>query len=461
MKRFIMKRISVVLSVLVTVYGLYAQDGPPPPDWSVTVSGYGKGAFTPIQYAGESKDASGNKTAAQTYTGLGASWGFQYPSLGLTVNAGSETIGVHADVQFDKTGIAVGNNGYAYVKPFGFVSMKFGKYIDGTLGGKVGGTDFSTFVLPEKGEDNIFTRFLSSENTSANAGYETSITVDGNSGKAEKGVLLFLTPIKGLTLGLNLPSMGQAVSGANTFPWGDKQTAAEYVWGNAQATAGYAIEGVGLVRAQYVGVKNGVVNAGEWKLEDYVGGAPNSRVEAAFAYTGVQGLTLDVGGKYYLPTDGTYTDHGDVRSDYARGVVLALGAQYNGGGFGKGSYTIEGRVDGAFGGKYKVTPSGASSAQDAENGINLNAHLSPSYNLGVCTIGGDFGFELQSDNKVGGTEDKAGYTRLGAGIWFQKDLGVAKYIKAGVGAALPYTDNADNEHGIVISVPIIFQYIFF
>jgi hypothetical protein len=444
---------------------------PPQRDWSVTVSGFGRGAFTPIQYAGESKDASGSKTSAQMYTGIGASWGFQQPSLGLTVNAGSETIGVNADVQFDKTGLALGNNGYAYVKPFGFVSMKFGKYVDETLGGKVGDTDFHNFVLPEKGGDNIFTRFLSSENTSANVGYVTSFAApspywkpdEGQSG--DKGFLLLLTPLKGLTLGLNLPSLGQAVSYTNTTWWGDAQTVVDYVWGNAQVAAGYEIEGIGLFRAQYVGVKNGIINADEEReLTDYVGGAPHSRVEAAFAYTGVGGLTVDLGVKYYIPAGGEYETGEDgskeVLSDYERGVVLGLGARYNGGGFGAGSYTIEGRVDGAFGGKYKKTPSGEA-ARDVENGINLNAHLSPSYNLGAFTVGGDFGFELQGDNKTGGTEDKNGYTRLGAGAWVQKDLGIAKYIKAGVGVAFPYKDNADNEHGIVISVPIIFQYVFF
>jgi hypothetical protein len=67
---------------------------------------------------------------------------------------------------------------------------------------------------------------------------------------------------------------------------------------------------------------------------------------------------------------------------------------------------------------------------------------------------------MQGDNKIDGTEDKTGYTRFGAGAWIWKDLGIAKYIKTGVGVTLPYKDNADNEHGIVISVPIIFRYVF-
>jgi hypothetical protein len=482
-----MKRIGVVLLVLVIVSGLYAQDGPPPRDWSVTIGGFGRGAFAPIQYVGESKDSAGTKTDAQTYTGIGASWGFQYLNLGLTLNAGSEAIGVHADVQFDKTGIALGNDGYAYVKPFSFVSLKFGKFVDATLGGKISNTDFHMFVLPEKNEDALFTRFLSGENTLGNVNYATTFAgardahvnftdtdnveavIRGESEVGQKGFLLLLTPLKGLTAGLNLPSLGQAVYSAYTATmgaqWGDPQSVAKYVWGNAQAAIGYEIEEIGHIRAQYVGVKNGIINSeGKWELDDYVYYEPNSRIEAAFAYTGVQGLVLDLGFKYYLPSDQSMNSYNGVWSDYAKGIALGLGARYGGGGFGKGSYTIEGRIDSVFGGKYKVIPYGGppeSSAQDAETGINLNVHLAPSYNFGICTVGGDFGFELQTDSKLGGTENKDGYTRFGVGAWVQKDLGIAKYIKAGVGATLPYTDNADNEHGVVISVPIVFQYVFF
>jgi hypothetical protein len=276
---FMIKRITVILLALAVAGGLSAQDWTPPPkDWGVTITGFGRGAFAPVQYVDETKAADGTVTTeAQTYTGLGATWGFQYLNLGLTVNAGSELIGINADVQLDKTALAAGNNGYAYVKPFSFISTKFGKYIDATLGGKIGSSDFSAFVLPEKNEDAIFTRFLSAENTSANVSYATSFegarattitdsagAVTGARGEGEigqKGVLLLLTPAKGLTLGLNLPSMGQAVyslwTGGSAAQWGNPQSPMEYVWGNAQIAAGYEIEGIGLVRAQYVGVKDG------------------------------------------------------------------------------------------------------------------------------------------------------------------------------------------------------------
>jgi hypothetical protein len=477
-----MKKICGVVLALVVIGGLSAQEWEPPPkDWGVTITGYGRGAFAPIQYAGEIKDANGDVTSkAETNTGIGASWGYQYLKLGLTVNAGSDAIGVHADVQFDKTTLGLGDDGYVYIKPFSFISTKFGKYVDATLGGKIGSTDFHMFVLPEKNEDAIFTRFLSAENTNSNVSYKTTFdgarASDATTPRAEgeigqKGFLLLLSPVKGLTLGLNLPSMGQAVYSAftenNGAQWGNPQSPAEYVWGNAQIAAGYEIKGIGTVRAQYVGVKDGYINAdGDWKLNDYVYYAPNSRIEAAFALTAVQGLTLDFGFKYYLPSDQELiTSWGETWSDYAKGMAIGLGAKYAGGGFngfGKGAYAIEGRIDGGFGGKYKTSAVWyGPDAVDAENGINLNVHLSPSYNLGICTVGGDFGLELQTDSKTDGTEDKTGYTRFGAGAWIQRDLGVAKYIKIGVGAALPYKTNGDEEYGVVVSVPIVFQFVFF
>jgi hypothetical protein len=200
-------------------------------------------------------------------------------------------------------------------------------------------------------------------------------------------------------------------------------------------------------------------------LNDLIYGSPYSRIEAAFALSAIQGLVLDFGFKYYLPSDEGTTSWGEVRTDYTRGMVIGLGAKYTGGGFhgfGKGAYAIEGRIDAALGGKYQSTTNyGQLVTTDMETGLNLNVHLSPSYNLGICTVGGDFGLETQADGTSGGADDKTGYTRFGAGAWIQKELGMAKYIKAGLGATLPYKDNADVEHGAIISIPVVFQYVFF
>jgi hypothetical protein len=452
------KRICVVLLALGIIGGLYAQEGPPPRDWSVDFGGFGRGAFNPMQFVG-----GGTGTDNQIYSGIGSTWGFQNLELGLSVTAGSETIGVTADMLFNKDVVGLGNNAYAYVKPFNFVSMKFGKYIDEIMGGKIGDTDFNMFVLPEKNADSIFTRFHSGENTLANVNYETSFDPGaGTSQDFQKGFLLLLTPLKGLTLVLNLPSLGQAVYSGFTSNFGDPQSGTSYVWGNSQAAIGYEIDGIGHVRAQYIGVKDGSINAnGDWELSDYVTFATHSRIEAAFAYTGLQGLLLDLGLKYYIPTDQSFNSgFGWGYSDYARGMAIGLGARYSGGApFGKGAYAIEGKIDTTFAGSYTDISGGT--PLDATNGINLNAHLVPSYNLGICTVGGEFGLEVQQDSKVGGTASKDGYTRFGIGAWAQRDLGMAKYIKIGVGATLPYTGNDDVKHGAIISVPIVFQYVFF
>jgi hypothetical protein len=243
------------------------------------------------------------------------------------------------------------------------------------------------------------------------------------------------------------------------------------VWGNAQIAAGYDIDGIGLIRAQYVGVKNGIKNTDaasttSWELSDFDGttNKPNSRIEAAFGLTAVKGLTLDLGFKYYLPSDEANVLYGATRTDYTRGVVVGLGGRYAGGGFAKGAYAIEGRVDAALPDTYKNRAAGnpaTTPTLDTESGFNLNVHLTPSYNLGPCTLGADLGLDFMGDGKSGSVDVKTGYTRVGLGVWAQKGLGMAKYIKAGLGVMLPYTDNADTDHGIIFSVPLVFQYAFF
>jgi hypothetical protein len=476
-----MKRITVTLLALTVVGVLSAQGGPPPKDWGVTITGFGRGAFSPIQYVGDTKSADGTVVAASTtvpgggwYTGIGATWGFQYVRLGLTVNVGSELIGVNADVLLDKTTISTGDNAYGYAKPFSFMTLKFGKYADAVLGGKIGSNDYNLFTLKEQNEDNIFTRFLSSENTQGNVQYSTTFkgamsAADSNVDRAageigQKGFLMLLTPVKRLTLGLNLPSMGQVVSSFWTPGFGNPQSSAEYVWGNAQIAAGYDIEGVGLVRAQYVGVKDGDSN-NLWKTSDYTAttGTPYSRIEAAFALSAIKGLTLDLGLKYYLPADSdeVYTFRGAKRSKYEKGMIIGLGGRFAGGGFAKGAYAIEGRVDAALPSAFKNQAPASSATLDTETGFNLNVHLTPSYNLGPCTLGVEFGLESMSDGKSGSADVKDGYTRVGLGLWAQKGLGTAKFIKAGLGVMLPYTGNDKVEHGMILSIPIVFQYVFF
>ncbi|MDR1277424.1 MAG: hypothetical protein LBK02_01590, partial [Treponema sp.] len=91
-------------------------------------------------------------------------------------------------------------------------------------------------------------------------------------------------------------------------------------------------------------------------------------------------------------------------------------------------------------------------------GLNLNAHLWPSYNLGFATVGLDLGYNLigENTNKDGDTLTKSGYL-FGGGAWIKKTIGGAS-IKGGIGYSMGEVNEV--KQASVFSVPIIFDYSF-
>jgi hypothetical protein len=255
------------------------------------------------------------------------------------------------------------------------------------------------------------------------------------------------------------------------------------VYQRIQAGVGYEIQNIGLVRAQFVGANS----KGKWNYTyegDRITGinikdplpinAP--RIEAAFAYTGMEGLVLDLGLKFWIPVSDWTTDEWDpIKQEYIvldqenthtgsywKGVQVSLGAGYTAGDIG-----INGRIDAKFAQSY--THDG-DYGNDLSLPFNLNVHLWPSYNLGFATIGLDFGLEF-----IGTTtftqvaaettdEEYKGGLRVGFGLWLQKAFGPSS-IKLGlayrVGSEFGEKDKPGHwkEPG-VLSIPIVFDYSF-
>ncbi|GHV72134.1 hypothetical protein AGMMS49928_27960 [Spirochaetia bacterium] len=269
-----MKKILVVLLILATAGGLFAQE-----EASVKVGVGGHAVFVPFQLV--DPDA----TASQGLAGVGVTWGGQ-PSLGINIEStGSETAGFKGELKIDNgNSVTIGDFAYIWAKPVSQIKLSLGKFNEDVLRGKIGdGGDLNQFTLPSGGEDDIFKRFQPS--------------VAGNN-KAV-GFLLGATPVEGLFIGAMVKDLaGAGVGGAGGLT-GIVLNDAYDVYESIQVAAGYEIADVGLVRAQYVGgpaaISTSAIAAAfaspSFDPDDITVSA-NRFFQLAFAYTGMEGLPL-------------------------------------------------------------------------------------------------------------------------------------------------------------------------
>jgi hypothetical protein len=244
-----MKKLFVVLLALMVI-GSYVTAA------DVTIGTWSRLGFMLYQQAG-SADAT-----ATAYP----SWG----RVGLSFSAKTDLFGMAADVNASPSSVGLGDTAKLYVKLFDkMVTISAGKGYFDTLRGKIGGAQ-SVGLCDGGGEDDIFARF------SISKGLMTELSVSG----------LYV---------------GAAFSENAT-------TKASYTYRDIQVGAGYTIEGIGLVRAQFIG-----------------GYVDTRAVQAAFAFTGVQGLTVDAGAKFYLGGDETTNQNfASVAAKYSKDALGAM-----------------------------------------------------------------------------------------------------------------------------------------
>ena len=127
------------------------------------------------------------------------------------------------------------------------------------------------------------------------------------SGKANDGVKIEVTPIDGLYI------LAMA-------PINSKAKKAEDVYKKLQAGFAYNIDGVGKIKAQYIGKGKGEVKATETTSK--VEGNSNCDIEAAFDLAAVENLYVGVGFKYANIKDGD-----KIAKDQQK-MKIALAASY-------------------------------------------------------------------------------------------------------------------------------------
>jgi hypothetical protein len=280
-----MKKLLIVLLAL-SVLGIFAvaQDAPAA---SLSVGAWGRGYYIPFA----SDDA-----GSTNYVSAGPSWGGYGARVGVSFTGTSENVGFAWNPGVSGTTMnAVCDNALIWVKLNPMVKVVIGKAQEDALRGKLG--DFGDY-LSQAGNDAIFQRFY------PNAGMILELTpADGifiaaaldSSAPADTSALKDLLDVM-----VALGAMTQAQEDATLAAMVAPSTTVSDAFKAIQVGAGYTIADVGQVRFQYIGTANTVTKG---------------KIQAAFNYTGMAGLGLDVGVTYPL------------NSDFQ--TVVALGARYS------------------------------------------------------------------------------------------------------------------------------------
>ncbi|MCL2270338.1 MAG: hypothetical protein FWC24_03235, partial [Treponema sp.] len=370
----------------------------------------------------------------------------------------------------DFVGFAIASNGeggdlgshevgaYIWAKPFGsdILKLTVGKFIEDNLRGKIGNLDggFSNFVLATPEEDAIFQRFASGSDNSTYLG-------------ASNGFMLSTAPIDGLFLG--------AMVNANLFKDWEGAGSGDFVqdaYRFMQIGAGYNIEGIGHIRAQWIGgffgtldskaledlKKNGYVDPygyPDWcygedgELQGWVNSThlvhKNARIEAAFALTAVDNLLIDLGAKFWLPIE--YKDLYKV----SNGVDVSLGANFR-----MEAFAIGARIDSNFGSYLRAVKD-----DDSAKGMSLQVHLVPTFDLDVATIGLSLGMKVNGAGKnAKGDSLEDNSMQFGFGAFVGKGLGSGS-VKAGLSFTTAPIGKDGANGSTVFQIPIILEYAFF
>ncbi|MGN0740673.1 MAG: hypothetical protein ACI4LX_10935 [Treponema sp.] len=391
----------------------------------VGIGSFARAIWAPVGYSVDSNGVGEHKSWE------GVSWGgwpgASLSRVGITVSAQSENVGfvldLNADPGNDKAGIG---NAYAWVKPFDFLEVKIGKFNEDTGRGNVcyGAFDWLRFGNFGTGEDMTFAR------------------IKGGEGLA----VVKVTPVKGLWA-------------IGAFGVQDTESALTTFGNYSSYAAGYEIEGIGHIRAQYQGAKN---------AKDVEGTTiGNGVINAAFDLTAVDNLWVTVGAFIPLGLNAVDTDK-DIGYAASNQITLAAGASYK-----LSAVTLHAYVRGKL--PNTVTYSsendilGVKFSTDSEvtKGGKVEAGIGADFDLGNgLTVIGDVRFQtsqdktLSSTKKVAGTETKSYYCKSDETSSLDFMVGIQKALTNGSigvgfeGGVTNFLDSKSSNFNWVIPVVI-------
>ncbi|MDR2304150.1 MAG: hypothetical protein LBE10_06150 [Treponema sp.] len=433
--------LSIVLVVLTGAVFAQVPDG-------ITFGAWGRTYFTPFESHSAHDEMAAPHTAntmgdnkTEAYSTTGTTWGWGRGDIEFDLKANAEKVGMV--ISLNGNGGSVGTNDFAeiWAKPISWVRIDIGKFNVDNLRGKIGtDSEFNTFTLAARDPDAIFTRFQTGN------GWHVTATPD---------------MVPGLTVQFGLGS-NKTEAGALGYYDGGWQPA-EFVpggdqWASMQFGVGYEIANIGLARVQYLGARGETITwAGDYEppensIPDFSKlGVGTKKVEAAFSYTGLEGLTAEIGAQFPFPVN----DVKGRKYTYTDPVKISLAGSYGISGFNvtAGFYLgFLGGVESEEGTKIKYT-----------KGALFETHVTPSYDLSIGTVGLDLGLTVkgESESEVGSTKTKLedDGALFGIGGWLKQDLGKG-HITYGAGFKFDTEYGKDQYQGTHIYIPIIVEYAF-
>lgn len=251
----------------------------------ITLSGWGRGLFVPVANTGAS--------GVDSQAGNVKSWsGFSDPRIKFSVNGNSDNVGFQFEINADGGAVGQDDQQKIWVKPIDMVTITMGQFFDDTLRGNAAFGSFNWWRAygAGVGEDVTFTRFCSGDDTFSSQ-YGVPSTKNYNS---EQGFMVAVKPMDALFIGVAFCGLDGGILSEDLFD-------------GVQIGAGYTIEGIGMIRAQYMS-------------QYFVDGTDivaDGVVEVAFKFTMIENLYADVGFRMFTNSDAMNTNNRKDFSLYA------------------------------------------------------------------------------------------------------------------------------------------------
>ena len=368
----------------------------------ITFGGWGRAIWAPVASMGGD---------AITFTST--SWGGD-GRIGFGMDFTSENVDMHADFKLEGEKPEINDQLKIVVRPIENLSISIGKLQDDTLRGDCCYGSWN-WLRP-----NWLGGMLEKSYKAEDEGLTFSRTID------LKGVAVKATPVEGLVILAGIPV---AVNG-----WGDENIGndgddrlAETAYKAAKVGFGYTIDGIGQIKAQFLGKGPG---------SDY-GEDDTGDLEVAFKLSAVENLSAEVGFKMQILDD----------SDAANKLV-ALGARYQV----NDACAVAASAAVTLYGNSDYDPSmafGAGVDYALDNGIGLCADVRVA--MPQNDIDPSIGFMVGASKGFSNGKLSAGF----------QGVSVAENSGTGLcGALKPAKDGAYEADGFVWAVPVCFEYWF-
>ena len=368
----------------------------------ITFGGWGRAIWAPVASMGGD---------AITFTST--SWGGD-GRIGFGMDFTSENVDMHADFKLEEGNAAINDQLKVVVRPIENLSISIGKLQDDTLRGDCCYGSWN-WLRP-----NWLGGMLEKSYKAEDEGLTFSRTID------LKGVAVKATPVEGLVILAGIPVAVNGYGDENIGNDGDDRLA-ETAYKAAKVGFGYTIDGIGQIKAQFLG---------KGPNSDY-GEDDTGDLEVAFKLSAVENLSAEVGFKMQILDD----------SDAAKKLV-ALGARYQVNDAcavaASAAVTLYGNSD-----KDPSMAFGAGVDYALDNGIGLCADVRIA--MPQNDIDPSIGFMVGASKGFSNGKLSAGF----------QGVSVAENSGTGLcGSLKPAKDGAYEADGFVWAVPVCFEYWF-